>query len=674
MDLFEELSDAIERLLKEPVGSRKVRISDLTPRDGQQSKLATRARTEDLIPLCASLDKCGFYAVEVWGGATFDVSLRYLHEAPFESLRQIKAVMPTTRLQMLLRGQSLVAYKPHSDKTVHKFCERAFASGIEVFRIFDATNDFRNIEVPLRAAKALGAEAHVEIAYTTSPFHMLDVWLRYTDQLLGLGADWITFKDAAGIIAPLETYRLIRGMKARVGDRAPIAVHIHDMGGMASMSQFLSILGGSDMIDTVMSPLAFGSSHPATESMVAALAGTPFDPGIDLNLLKEPAALTRALREKYKRYSPAEHLDVTSDVLVHKIPGGMMANLVENLKEIGQLDKLDAVLKEVPAVAKDLGYPPLFTPTSQIVGVQATLNVTTGARYQVITKETREYVLGRYGTPLGAIDEDLRRRVLGDAGARERETDGDHADASEWDRTAEALAGLAKDDEDLLMGVLFPRPAKELLTAREAGLLLSKQKQVAREVEAEPPSPVGAYELAVGAERFRVEVIDGRVPAGAGPHRTVMRIDGRFDEVQVRRLPGERPHSFEIESRNTKYRVHLQAAPADHAGGLRRYDVRIDGEAFEVTTTRPDGWVAGASPRIPRPDAQPGDLKAKVAGRVIQLHARVGERVTAGQIAAVVEAMKLQTEVRFPVAGTVEAVYVQAGDVISSEDALLRVV
>jgi len=460
------LAEDMQALLRAPAGSRRARITDLTPRDGQQSKLATRVSTEDLLPLCAALDRCGFHAVEVWGGASFDACLRYLKEDPWERARRIKAVMPNTKLQMLLRGQHIVAYRPYADKIVRKFVERAIANGITVFRIFEATNDFRNIRTAARAVREFGGEAHVEVNYTVSPVHTFERWMEYAEQLLEIEADWLCFKDATGILMPFDAYRIIRGIKERAKDRLPVVLHDHDMSGTSSMCHLMALLAGVDMIDTVMSPLSFGSAHPATESVVAALQNTPFDTGIDLKLLEDPARLTREIKTKYDKYETS-YTGVSADVLTHKIPGGMISNMVAQLKEAKRMDLMDAALKEVPSIERDLGYPPLLTPTSQIVGAQAVFNVLTGERYKMVTREVMDYVAGKYGQPPGPVSKDLVKKIMGD-----REPDyslraGDLADPGDWDRAVQELGSLAKSEEDVLLGVLFPLQAKEFLTARE---------------------------------------------------------------------------------------------------------------------------------------------------------------------------------------------------------------
>lgn len=627
-DILDQIFDDISKLLKEPVGSRRVKVSDLTPREGQQTKLATRVPTEDLLPLCEALDKCGFYAVEMWGGATFDTAIRYLYEDPFERARKIKAVMPNTKLQMLLRGQHILAYRPYSDKTVYKFCERACAVGINVFRIFEATNDFRNLEVALKAVKEFGGEAHVEVNYTVSPVHTLERWMEYAEQLIELGADWLSLKDATGIITPFDAYRIVKGIKERAGDKLPVLFHCHDMGGMSSMSHWMAILAGVDMIDTVMSPLAFGSSHPATESMVAALEGTPFDTGIDLKLLEKPAEYARRMKEKYERYA-TEYSGVSGDVLIHKIPGGMIANLVANLEEAGKLDKMDEALKETPAVWADLGYPPLLTPCSQIVGVQAALNVVTGERYKTITRETRDYVTGKYGRPPGPINKELLKKITGS----EEEPDysiraGDLADPEDWDKAAKELGPLAKSDEDIIMGVLFPMQAKELLKLRETGELEKKHAEYLAKVEAAykketsapveapakaavapaqpaepvPPAPAAAaappraatlsavlpapieFNAVLNGEKFHVQIVGvGQPPAPGLPVRYFIKINGRLEEVEVRPQAHLPAVEFDEVFHGDKFRVQVAGVgEPPRPGAPRSYFIKIDGKLREL--------------------------------------------------------------------------------------------
>jgi pyruvate carboxylase subunit B len=464
-DTLERIDEDLRALLSEPVGSRRVKITELTPRDGQQCKLATRVSTDDLLPLCEALDPCGFHAIEVWGGASFDSCLRYLNEDPWERARRIKAVMPKTPLQMLLRGQHILGYRPYSDALVHKFCERAIANGITVFRIFEATNDFRNIETATKAVKEFGGEAHVEVNYTVSPVHTLERWMEYAEQLVEIGADWLSLKDATGILMPFDAYRIIKGIKERAKGKLPVLLHNHDMSGASSMCHVMAILAGVDMIDTVLSPLSFGSSHPATETMIAALQNTPFDTGLDLKALEEPARITKEIREKYAEHA-TKYTGVNADVLTHKIPGGMISNMVAQLKDAERMDLMDAALAECPSVERDLGYPPLLTPSSQIVGVQAVFNVLAGERYQIITQEVRDYVAGKYGRPPGPVSKDLLQKIVGDDVPDYSIRAGELADPELWDKTVKEFGPLVESDEDILLAVLFPLQAREFLEQR----------------------------------------------------------------------------------------------------------------------------------------------------------------------------------------------------------------
>jgi pyruvate/oxaloacetate carboxyltransferase/biotin carboxyl carrier protein len=673
-DDFEEVLDNfskdIETLMKAPVGSRRVKLTDLTPREGQQTKLATRVATEDLLPLCELLDKCGFYAVEMWGGATFDTCIRYIKEDPWERLRAIKKVMPNTKLQMLLRGQHILGYHPYSDAVVQKFCERACANGMNVFRIFEATNDFRNLEVALKAVKENGGEAHIEVNYTISPVHTFERWMEYAEQLIAMGADWFSFKDATGILMPMDAYRLIKGIKERAGDKLPVLLHCHDMGGTSIANHFMAVLAGVDMIDSALSPLAFGSSHPATESMVAMLRNTPFDSGIDLRSLEKPAEIAREIREKYKKYA-TEYSEVSGDVLIHKIPGGMIANMVANLEEAGKPDLMDEALAEVPSVEADLGYPPLLTPLSQIVGVQATLNVITGQRYKIVTKETRDYVEGKYGIPPGPINDDLMRQIMGgDEKPDYSLRAGDLAPPDDWDKAVEILGPLAKNDEDILMACIFPMQAKELLELRESGQLEKVHADIVAmrsngasnpaeapakpaeaaakpaEAPAAAPAPVPAaaatpanmltapveFDAVLRGEKFHVLIAGvGEPPGPGGPIRYFIKVDGRLQEVDVRPLPDGTPDEFDAVYHGEKFRLLVAGVGERRKPDLpRRYFIKIDGKLEEVEVyprlELPPSAARAASPAAaapapvmaaPAPQAAPaGDGAATVAGAI----------------------------------------------------------
>ena len=361
----------------------KVNITETILRDAHQSLIATRMTLEEMLPMLEALDQVGFYSAEAWGGATFDSCLRFLNEDPWERLRVIKQHMPNTKLQMLFRGQNMLGYRHYADDVVEYFVQKSVANGSEILRIFDALNDIRNLETAIRATKKEGAHLQAAISYTTSPVHNIEYFVRYAKQLEEAGADSICIKDMAGLITPYVAYDLVKALKEQV--KIPIQLHSHYTSGLASMAHLKAIEAGVDGIDTALSPLALGTSHPATESMVAALAGTPYDTGLDLKKLNVAREYCATLRDKYLASGQLNPklLGVDANTLLYQVPGGMLSNLVSQLKQAGKEDQLDAVLNEVPNVRKDAGYPPLVTPTSQIVGTQAVFNVITGERYKM---------------------------------------------------------------------------------------------------------------------------------------------------------------------------------------------------------------------------------------------------------------------------------------------------
>ena len=392
-----------------PAKAKQLLVTDVALRDGQQSLLATRVRTDDMLASAEKMDHFGFWSLEVWGGATFDTCLRFLKEDPWERLRQFRTVASNTRLQMLLRGQNLLGYAHYPDDVVEAFVERAAANGMDVFRIFDALNDLRNLETSIKAVRDVGKHAQGTLCYTTSPVHTIDAFVKQAKDLESMGIDSLCIKDMAGLIAPLDCYVLIRRLKKEL--KVPIHLHSHNTSGMAAMSALMAILGGLDVIDTAMSPFSGGSSHPPTESLIASLRGTPYDTKLDLHPFPRVAAELSEVRKKYRRFE-SDFTGVDSAILISQVPGGMLSSMSDQLSQQNMLERMKEVLEEVPRVREDMGYPPLVTPTSQIVGTQATLNVITGERYKVITNETRNYVKGLYGRPPGDISAELRKRAL----------------------------------------------------------------------------------------------------------------------------------------------------------------------------------------------------------------------------------------------------------------------
>ena len=445
---------------------KPVKITDTTFRDAHQSLIATRMRTDTMLPIAEKMDQVGFFSLEAWGGATFDVAIRYLAEDPWERIRQLKRHVKKTPLQMLLRGQNVVGYRNYADDVVVKFIEKAAENGIDIFRVFDALNDTRNMEVAIRTVKKTGRHAQGTISYTISPFHTIEYFVEFAKRLAELDCDSICIKDMAGMLAPQPAYELISTLKKEVG--LPVHLHSHSTSGMVMMTYFRACEAGVDILDTAFSPLSWGTSQPPVESVVAGLKGTPYDTCLDSELLDEIAEYFRELREKY--YDPLKLIDSKSErvdpsIIVHQIPGGMFSNLLEQLREQKALHRLNEVLEEVPKVRKELGYPPLVTPTSQLVGIQAVLNVISGKRYGIVPKEIKDYVKGLYGKPPAPIDEKIKRKIIGD----EEPITCRPADLLEpmLDKIPDDVKPYIESDEDRITYVLFPQTALEFFKKRK---------------------------------------------------------------------------------------------------------------------------------------------------------------------------------------------------------------
>jgi pyruvate/oxaloacetate carboxyltransferase len=441
---------------------QKIELTETVLRDAHQSLLATRMRTEDMLPIADKLDQAGFWSLEMWGGATFDSCLRYLKECPWERLRLLRKAMPKTRFQMLVRGQNIVGYHNYPDDVVERFIGKSAENGIDVFRIFDAMNDVRNMKTAIAAALKAGKIVEGTICYTISPVHSVDYFLRLGERLAELGVQIICLKDMGGLLAPYAAYEIIKGLKSRIP--LPLHVHSHSTAGLAPMSYMMAIEAGADILDTALSPLSQGTSQPATEALVAALRGTVHDTGLDLKLLAEIADYFYAVRKKYAAFESPVNNQVKADILISQIPGGMLSNLVAQLRQQKAEDKLEAILAEVPVVRKDLGYPPLVTPTSQICGSQAALNVMTGKRYSVVATETKNYVMGLYGEPPGPISQEIREKVLG----KKQPITVRPADLLEpgLEKVRKEIGSMAQSEEDVLSYALFPEVAKEFFIGR----------------------------------------------------------------------------------------------------------------------------------------------------------------------------------------------------------------
>jgi len=611
-----------------PAAGKPILITDVALRDGHQSLLATRMRTEDMLPIAQKLDAVGYWSLEVWGGDTFDTCLRFLKEDPWERLRALRAAMPNTKLQMLLRGQNLVGYRHYADDVLERFIERSAANGIDVFRIFDALNDIRNVERAMREVKACGKHVEAAISYTVSPVHSVERFVNMAKQLEDLGTDTLCIKDMAGLLTPLDAYHLIRRIKAAV--KVPIHLHSHYTSGMASMTSLMAILGGLDMLDTSISPLAGGTSHPPTETMVASLRNTPYDTGLDLASFLPITEHFRSVRRKYRQFE-SEFTGVDAEILTSQIPGGMLSNLAAQLTEQNALDRIKEVLDEVPRVRKEMGYPPLVTPTSQIVGTQATLNVLTGERYKVITTETKNYFLGLYGRAPGLLDRDIMARAIGD----------DHpiktrpADRLEPELEAakKDLPALATTIEDQLSFTLFPTIARDFFEAREKGELTLEPLESFL-----PSGPAAATELHLAPAEFNVTV------------------HGETYHVQVsgsgRKVDGRKPYYIRVNDK------------------LEEVSLEPIQEILAGVPEAPDTG-AGAKRKRPRP-SKPGDVAPPMPGRVVKVLVSIDAIVKAGTPLLIIEAMKMESQVPAPIDGKVTAILVAEGDNVKTDETVIQ--
>lgn len=477
-----------------------VKITDTTFRDAHQSLMATRLRTEDMAPIAEKMDEVGYNAIEAWGGATFDACIRYLNEDPWERLKILRKRIQKTPLQMLLRGQNLVGYRHYPDDIVEKFIQKAYENGIEIFRIFDALNDIRNLEFSIKVAKKCGAHVQGAISYTISPVHTIEQFVKMAKDLEELGCDSICIKDMAGLLTPFDAKKLITQLKKEVS--LPIELHSHCTSGLAPMTYMTAVESGVDVLNCAISPLSMGTSQPPTEAIVAALKGTEYDTKLDMELLEEIRDYFDKIREKYKYLINPISERVDTRILLYQVPGGMLSNLVSQLKEQGALDKLKEVLEEIPRVRKDLGYPPLVTPTSQIVGTQAVMNVLTEERYKVITNEVVNYVKGLYGKPPAPISKELMKRVLEDG---EKPITCRPADLlePEYEKVKEEAIkkGIVSKEEDILTYALYPQVAVKFLRGEIEPEPIPEEKEVSKFMEI--PTE---YIIEVDGEEYAVRI------------------------------------------------------------------------------------------------------------------------------------------------------------------------
>ena len=592
-----------------------LKVTEVALRDAHQSLLATRMKTEDMLPIAEKLDAVGFFSLEAWGGATFDTCIRFLNEDPWERARQLKKKIPNTPLQMLLRGQNCVGYRHYADDIVDRFVKQSYEVGIEIFRIFDALNDLRNIEVAVKTAKKCGGTVEGCISYTVSPLHNIELYLKMAQDLVDMGSDILCIKDMAGLLTPQMTTPLIRELKKTI--KIPIHLHSHSTTGLAGMNIQCAIDEGLDMVDTAISTLSMGTSHYPTECVVAALQGTDRDTGLDLDALEEIADYFKEVRKHYARFE-SNFVGVDINILKSQIPGGMISNMENQLRDQNALDKMDEVLEEVPRVRKDLGYPPLVTPSSQIVGSQATLNVLTGERYKIITKETRECVLGKYGKLPGEIDPDLLEKVAKD----QKVIDCRPADllVPEWDTVVEEAGDAAQTDEDRLTYAMFPKVALTFFQTRGKPY-----------TEPESPAPKGQPAAAPAAAPAPAAQ---PAPAGGSAVYTVT-VNGKPYSVQVGTGAG---------------------APAPVAA-----------------TPAPQPAAAPAPAAAPSSNGSNKAVTSPLPGSVFALKCKVGDQVNEGDTVMILESMKMETEVHTPHSGTVNSILVQEGANVQTGDELIHI-
>ena len=602
--------------------SKPLALTELVLRDAHQSLLATRMRIEDMLPIAEKLDKAGFWSVESWGGATFDACIRYLGEDPWERIRKLKAAMPNTKQQMLLRGQNLLGYRHYADDVVTRFVERAHESGVDVFRIFDAMNDIRNLKTAIKATIDSGAHAQGTISYTVSPVHNLKLWLEMAKQLEDLGVHSICVKDMAGLLKPYECEALITGLKETVD--VPIAMQCHATTGLSTATYQKAIDAGIDMLDTAISSMSMTYGHSATETMVSIVKGTERDTGISLPELEDIASYFREVRKKYSKFEGSLK-GVDARILLAQVPGGMLTNMESQLKEQGAEDKFEEVLKEIPRVREDLGFIPLVTPTSQIVGTQSVLNVLTGERYKSITKETAGVLKGEYGATAAPVNKELQARVLDGA---------EPVTCRPADNIAPELDTLSKELDEL---------------AEKKQLSLSDDK------------------------------IDDVLTYALFPQIGLKFIENRGNPDAFEPAPSAQESQSSSAPKPAEAKSSSQGATASET-----YDVNVDGRVYRVevapsgtltSVTPASGSQTQAQPQInsaaPSASTASQSIDAPLAGNVFKVLVRNGDSVSEGDVVMILEAMKMETEIRSAFTGTVTDITVGEGDAVTSGQPLI---
>ncbi|WP_280546284.1 MULTISPECIES: sodium-extruding oxaloacetate decarboxylase subunit alpha [unclassified Halomonas] len=608
--------------------TRPLGITDVVLRDAHQSLFATRMRLDDMLPIAEKLDRVGFWSLESWGGATFDACIRYLGEDPWERIRALKAAMPNTPQQMLLRGQNLLGYRHYADDVVDKFVERAKANGVDVFRVFDAMNDPRNLERAIQAVRKVEGHAQGTLSYTVSPVHTLDGWVELGKTIAAMGADSLAIKDMAGLLKPYDAYELVTKLKAAVD--IPIHMQCHATTGMSTATALKAAEAGIDNVDTAISSMSMTYGHSPTESVVAILQGTERDTGLDLELLEGIAAYFREVRKKYAAFEGSLK-GIDSRILIAQVPGGMLTNMEGQLKEQGAGDKLDDVLQEIPRVREDLGFIPLVTPTSQIVGTQAVMNVMMGSRYKSISKEVQALLKGEYGAAPAPFNKELQARVL-EGGEPITCRPADNL-SPEMDKLAAELKEKAKAEgirlaegereiDDVLTYALFPQIGLKFLKNRDNPDAFEPAPQAPGKETSDASLPASPQK---GGAEARAPATQGAAPAG--PETYTVKVNGKQYVVEV-------------------------------------------AEGGEVGQVAEQG---GSAPAASEPAAPSGEaITAPLAGNIFKVNVRQGDSVEEGDVVIILEAMKMETEVRATAAGTVSSVNVSEGDSVVVGDVLIE--
>ena len=638
-----------------------VKITDVTLRDGHQSILATRMRTEDMVPIADQIDKMGFYSVEMWGGATFDVAHRFLNEDPWERVRTLKRLMPNTPFQMLLRGQNLVGYRHYADDVVNAFIKQAAAVGIDIFRVFDALNDERNMESSFAAIKEAGKHVQGTVCYSLTeerlggPVFTLDYYVGKAVKLAEMGADSLCIKDMSGLIGPYDAYDLVKALKEKIS--IPIQLHTHYTSGMAAMSGLKAIEAGLDILDTSMAPFALRSSHPSVETMSAALKDSPQDPRLDVRRATQVGQHLETIFPKYRDYLDTSRVSVVdTQVLRHQVPGGMISNLASQLREADALDKLGQVHEELVQVRKDLGYPPLVTPTSQMVGSQAVQNVLFG-RYKAISGQVKDYLFGLYGRPPAEVNQDLLKEALKDYPRGQTPITSRPADMLEDEmKKAEAeTKDVADGVEDTLVYVLFPTTGMRYLNWK------SGKEKPPSEVQARTLEEVKKEdELVKNARAGKLEAVASRT---AGPRFFNVRVDGRPYQVDVEPLPDGEVKVERVSPAATQPASVPSRPPAPPPTTSTAQPVQPPAPSRPAPSSRPSASPAGDN----------GSIVAPMPGTLIRYEVEVGQEVAAGDVVLIIETMKMENALNAPIDGKIASLPCQPGQSVA-KDAVLAVV